>query len=256
MVDVEFRVVSDRREGLLLALGQTVIANGFTLLRQRMGGCEEGVLLTLLVRGPEENLLLLEERLGTHHLVRSFESGPADTTQAPATPAASPPARALSAAPSTPRPAESPSIATHRVETTLPQLARNYPSITILLQALQHELPPAQREPTMTHVGQRVGTWVYKRDYALGGRLPLPDALRRIALPALRQLVRVEQDGEALVVANSPFCHHGETGACCHFLRGMLEGLLGGPHGIAGLMVAERECRNHGATACRFEFTA
>ena len=35
-MDVEFRVTSDRREGLLLALGQVVIACGFSLVRQRM----------------------------------------------------------------------------------------------------------------------------------------------------------------------------------------------------------------------------
>ncbi|MCF7221737.1 4-vinyl reductase [Marilutibacter chinensis] len=252
MVDVEFRVVSDRREGLLLALGQTVIANGFTLLRQRMAGCAEGVLLTLLVRGPEANLLMLEERLGTHHLVKSFESGPAAEAEAaappPLQPAASVPADAAGAA----TPAE-PSIATRRVETLLPQIARSYPNINILVQALRTELPPAQREPTLTHVGQRVGTWVYKRDFALGGRLSLHDALRRIAVPAVRQLVHAELEGDALVVDNSPFFQAGQ-GASCHFLRGMLEGLLGGPHGTDGLVAIERECRGAGAGVCRFEF--
>lgn len=66
MVDIQFRVVSDRRDGLLLALGQTVIAAGFNLLRQRMVNSEEGVVLTMVVRGPESGLLQLEERLGTH----------------------------------------------------------------------------------------------------------------------------------------------------------------------------------------------
>ena len=80
MVDVEFRVVADRRDGLLLALGQTVIAAGFTLLRQRMVNREEGVVLTMVVRGPENGLLMLEERLCTHHLVNSFEASPVDAS--------------------------------------------------------------------------------------------------------------------------------------------------------------------------------
>src|SRR5688500_8901841 len=57
MVDMEFRVTSDRREGLLLALGQVVIASGFGLVRQRMLTTAEGVVLTLVVRGPEDRLL-------------------------------------------------------------------------------------------------------------------------------------------------------------------------------------------------------
>ncbi|AWV05978.1 hypothetical protein C9I47_0252 [Lysobacter maris] len=254
MVEVEFRVVSDRREGLLLALGQTVIANGFILLRQRMSGCAEGVQLILRVRGPESGLLMLEERLGSHHLVRSFESGPADDAPAPVTVAVAMEREAATGA--TVRAVEPQtvgSIATARVEILLPQLARSYPNINILIQALRTELPPAQREPTLVHVGQRVGTWVYKRDFALGGRLSLRDALRRIATPALRPLVRAEPDGDALLVDNSPFFQPGHD-ASCHFLRGLLEGLLGGAHGIDGLVATEHQCRGGGAGACRFEF--
>lgn len=254
MADIELRVISDQREGLLLSVGQTVIASGFTLLRQRLAGCPEGVMLSMLVRGPEENVLVLEERLGTHHLVKSFESGPVDAPAAAPTAStpASPPAYPAGP-PQIPAAGAVPSIATQRVETVLPQLARSYPSINILVQALHTELPPAQREPTLHHVGQRVGTWVYKRDYALGGRLTLHDGLRRIAAPALKQLVHAEVEGTAVTIDNSPFCHAGED-AGCHFLRGMLEGLLGGPHGIEGLKAVERECRGRGASACRFEF--
>ena len=75
MADIEFRVVSDRREGLLLELGRLVIASGFTLQRQRMARTDEGVVLTMVVRGPEANLLNLEDRLGSHPLVQSFEAG-------------------------------------------------------------------------------------------------------------------------------------------------------------------------------------
>jgi glycine cleavage system regulatory protein len=95
MVDVELRVLSDRREGLLLTLGQLVIACGYTLLRQRMLNTAEGVVLTMVVRGPREDRLELEERLATHFLVQRFEAispddleearQPAPTTAAPAT---------------------------------------------------------------------------------------------------------------------------------------------------------------------------
>ncbi|MEH6414617.1 4-vinyl reductase [Pseudomonas sp. CGJS7] len=271
MVDVEFRVVSDRRDGLLLALGQVVIANGFTLLRQRMLNSEEGVVLVMVVRGPAESLLMLEEKLGTHHLVQSFEASPYEA--APSAPAAAAAPRAAgngnghaASAPAAGASAPSASAAggaaaghaaapidTQRVETLLPQLARNYPNILLQLVALERELPPPQREATLRYIGQRVGAWVYKRDFALGGQLPLADSVRRIALPAMRQLVQAELHDDVLRVRNSPFCHRGESGECCHFLRGMLGGLLEGQHGVH-VHVIESQCRNTGAEACRFEF--
>lgn len=269
MVDVEFRVVSERRDGLLLALGQVVIANGFTLLRQRMLNSDEGVVLVMVVRGPADQLLVLEEKLGTHHLVQSFEASPYEGGTAsppPAVrangagnghaPAASPPP-AASAPPLAPTPAAASAapIDVQRVETLLPQLARNYPNILLQLVALERELPPAQREATLRYIGQRVGAWVYKRDFALGGQLPLADSVRRIALPAMRQLVQAELQDDVLRVRNSPFCHRGEHGECCHFLRGMLGGLLEGQHG-GNVLVVESQCRNTGAETCRFEFEA
>lgn len=267
MVDVEFRVVSERRDGLLLALGQVVIANGFTLLRQRMLNSDEGVVLVMVVRGPADQLLVLEEKLGTHHLVQSFEASPYEgASSAPAQPAAraagngnghapAPPPSAppVAAAPS--GPASAAPIDMQRVETLLPQLARNYPNILLQLVALERELPPAQREATLRYIGQRVGAWVYKRDFALGGQLPLADSVRRIALPAMRQLVQAELHDDVLRVRNSPFCHRGEHGECCHFLRGMLGGLLEGQHG-GNVRVIESQCRNTGAETCRFEFEA
>ncbi|MGH8081681.1 MAG: V4R domain-containing protein [Lysobacter sp.] len=264
MVDVEFRVVSDRRDGLLLALGQVVIANGFTLLRQRMLNSEEGVVLVMVVRGPAEALLMLEEKLGTHHLVQSFEASPYEAAQsAPPAPTlvrtngnghppAAAPAAPMASAGTTSGHTAAP-IDTQRVETLLPQLARNYPNILLQLVALERELPPAQREATLRYIGQRVGAWVYKRDFALGGQLPLADSVRRIALPAMRQLVQAELQDDVLRVRNSPFCHRGESGECCHFLRGMLGGLLEGQHGTH-VHVVESQCRNTGADTCRFEF--
>lgn len=253
MVDVEFRVVSDRREGLLLALGQTVIVNGFTLLRQRMAGGDDGVVLTMLVRGPHTGLPHLEECLGTHPLVRSLEAGRPDGV----VPVVEAPPEVVSDVPSPRRTSSMPTIADSRkIEALLPQLAHDYPNIFIPLLALERELTPEQREPALRYVGQRVGAWVYKRDFALGGHLNLVDGVRHIALPAMRQIVQAELHENALCVRNSPFCHRGQPGACCHFLRGMLGGLLGGPHGTEGLRVIESQCRNTGAEICSFEFRA
>ncbi|MDI9238166.1 hypothetical protein QLQ15_04490 [Lysobacter sp. LF1] len=252
MVDLEFRVVSDRREGLLLALGQAVIAHGFTLLRQRMASGNDGVVLTMLVRGPHTGLTQLEECLGTHPLVRSFEAGRPDGV----VPVVEAPPE-VGELPSPMRTNTLPTIAdSRRIEALLPQLARDYPNIFIPLLALERELRPDQREPALRYVGQRVGAWVYKRDFAPGRHMDLGEAVRHVALPAMRQIVQAELHEGSLCVRNSPFCHRGQHGACCHFLRGMLGGLLGGPHGAPGLRVIENQCRNNGAEICSFEFRA
>jgi hypothetical protein len=256
MADVEFRVVSDRREGLLLELGRLIIASGFTLQRQRMERTGEGVVLTMVVRGPEANLLTLEDRLGSHPLVLSFEAGVPGAARAPtATPE---PARPH---PAVERNAEAVAAAgpDHaRVEAMLPSLARDYPDIFGRVLAFEHELPVAQREPTARYAGTRVGAWIYKRDYALGARLNLADSVKHIALPAMRQLLRdTELDNEGLRIRRSPFAGIGlYRGASCHFLRGCLEGLLNEPGHLGRPRILETLCRNSGADGCLFTFSA
>lgn len=248
MVDIELRVLSDRREGLLLALGPAVIAGGYSLLRQRMLSTAEGIVLTMVVRGPREGLPMLEERLAAHPLVCSFETMSPDAPQK----ARSQPRQASNMP--APAPADEAPVDAGRAEMLLPQLARAYPNIFVQLLTLERELPPAQRESTLCHIGQRVGSWVYRRDYFLGGRLALDEAARRIALPAIRQIVQAELQDNTLRIRNSPFVHRGEDGACCHFLRGMIGGLLAGSDGSDNVQVAERQCRNAGADICCFEF--
>lgn len=252
MVDVEFRVNGTRREGFLLALGQLVIASGFTLLRQRMTTEANGVLLVMVVRGPQDRLLQLEDNLGSHPLVIGFESGPADG----AAPAVSPAPAAVPAAKPAPQPVKHAAapVSDARVEALLPQMARDYPRIFMHLHALDHDLNPEQRESVLRYIGQRVGAWVYKRDFALGGRLGIQDAIRHIALPAMRQLVDADIHGDALAIVNSPFCYRGHTGQCCHFFSGMLTGLLSTMQGGESLRVVETRCRNTGGEACSFEF--
>ncbi|WP_300622036.1 4-vinyl reductase [Dokdonella sp.] len=254
MADIEFRVVSDRREGLLLELGRLIVASGFTLQRQRMTRTDEGVVLTMVVRGPETNLLTLEDRLGSHPLVQSFEASAVDAHHAGAAPAPEPArARAVSeprveAATAAPDPG--------RVEALLGSLAREYPDIFSRVLAFEHEISPAHREATTRYAGTRLGAWIYKRDFALGARLNLADSVKHIALPAMRQLLRdTELDGDALRIKSSPFTGIGlHRGPSCHFLRGCLEGLFNEPGHLGRPRVVETFCRNTGADACIFTF--
>jgi len=259
MADVEFRVVSDRREGLLLELGRLIIASGFTLQRQRMTKTDEGVVLMMVVRGPEGNLLSLEDRLGSHPMVLSFEALASDAAHAPTPASAQEPMRTTAANEADAHaaiPAAGPDHA--RVETLLPQLAREYPNVFSRVLAFEHELAIAQREATTRYAGARLGAWIYKREYALGARLNLPDSVKHIALPAMRHLLReVDMQGDALRIVNSPFASTSlYRGASCHFIKGCLEGLLNEPGHLGRPRVIETFCRNTGAEACTFTFAA
>lgn len=259
MSEVEVRVVSDRKERLLLELGQVVIGSGFTLLRQRMNDSAEGVVLTLIIRGPDARLLDLEERLATHHLVQSFE---ASVREAGGTAPVAEPAPTSSGVngharqPSRDRPASSqPGADRARLEIILPMLAQDYPQILPRLIQFEQEVAAGNRDTTMRYAGSRVGAWVYKRDFALGARLGLRDSVRHIALPAVRQLIAAELDGENLRLKASPFCGSVQAhGRSCHFFRGFFEGLLNESRSERLVAVEEAVCRSSGASFCTFIF--
>lgn len=261
MADIELKIVSDHRDGLLIALGEVLVAHRFVLLRHRRANTGTGVAMSLVVQGPDANLLQLEEQLGTHWMVKSFEAGPYDPNAAPSLGVAEPlPAAvpvAAAAVPPEVAPAGGHGAADQkRIETLLPQLARDYPQIFGLVVGLERNLEPSQREAAMRHVGTRVGAWVYKRDFALGARLPLTGSIKHIALPALRQLLPAELEGDALSTASSPFCapERSVTAPQCHFLRGFLEGSLNEGGHLGAVRVSEVACRANGSDHCRFVF--
>lgn len=262
MAEIELKIVSDHRDGLLIALGEVLVANRFLLLRHRRMNTDAGVLMSLVVQGPEANLLTLEEQLGTHWMVKSLEAGPYDpNAAAPLTPPA--PVAGVSL-PSTPAPPAQTQASSNgssggadkkRIEALLPQVARDYPQIFGAVMGLERNMEPSQREASMRYVGARVGAWVYKRDFALGARLPLSDSIKHIALPAMRQLLPTELEGETLSTGSSPFCAaERSTAPQCHFLRGFLEGSLNECGYLGMVRVSEVACRANGSDSCKFVF--
>lgn len=110
------------------------------------------------------------------------------------------------------------------------------------------------RESSPMLAGRRTGAWVYKRDFALGAKLALPDALKRIAVPALRQLADVEQHGRHMHILNSPLCAPGIHSGC-KFYGGYLEGLLGASVAPRKVFVRHLSCRSNGAALCSLEIS-
>ncbi|WP_346839103.1 hypothetical protein [Microbulbifer sp. SAOS-129_SWC] len=256
-MEVEFTILSDRREGLLRELGNVIIQSGFSLLRQRMSTVDVGVQLWLRVSGREDRLLELEERLGSHRLVLSFESEHQVTSGKPkAAPAPRPAAaakRPAQGAGSNLRSGGTAGPAVGQVEAELPGLAKEYPRIFPRLLGLQGKLPDGQKSSSMEFAGRRVGSWVYKRDYALGGKLDLSSALKQIALPALRNILSADLKENSVRVKNNPLCMPGSRCRNGEFFCGFLHGLLD-ESGVGGqITVREIYCRSDGAEDCVFE---
>lgn len=256
-MEVEFTVLSDRREGLLRELGNVIIQSGFSLLRQRMSTLETGIQLWLRVSGREERLLELEERLGTHPLVLSFESEhQVSSGRVPPSPTTVKPPPLKRPSPGVGRSLQAGSNsgpAVGQVEAELPGLAKEYPRIFPRLLSMQGKLPDGQKSSSMEFAGRRVGAWVYKRDYALGGRLDLSSAMRQIALPALRNLLSADLKENSLRIKNNPLCMPGSRCRNGDFFCGFLQGLLD-ESGVGGqVTVREIYCRSDGAEDCVFE---
>ncbi|HKT27650.1 4-vinyl reductase [Dyella sp.] len=252
MIELEIQVLSDRREGLVMELGQVIAAHRYALLRQRLTQDRRGAWLSMVVRGPSEQRFALEEMLGSHNRVLSFEAALCDE------------ASAISMAPRSMQPAFTPELRREpeqivvapdleQVEQILPRLTGNFPDIYPWLRVLESSVASPAREPSLFLAGRRAGAWVYKRDYATNAPLNLGDAIRRVAVPAMQQIAQIEQRGVHVHVLNCPLCApSGQSG--CRFYGGYLEGLLGAAV-VAGKKVRIRHlsCRSAGAAQCSLE---
>ncbi|HWU78116.1 MAG TPA: hypothetical protein VN043_16580 [Rhodanobacter sp.] len=76
MIELEIQALSERREGLLIEVGRLVVANGFTLQRQRLVQDPHGTLLTIVVRGPPRKKRGLKAALEACDRIISFDVEP------------------------------------------------------------------------------------------------------------------------------------------------------------------------------------
>lgn len=140
MIELEIQTLSERREGLLIEVGRSVTTSGFVLQRQRLTQDANGVLMTLVVRGPSRKQRALEAALETHERLISFEVSPFEEGEnKPHFAASRPVARpAIKAAPA---PAPAPSTSGIEAAATLPVAAAEKP------EAVAPPAPVASVEP-------------------------------------------------------------------------------------------------------------
>jgi len=141
-----------------------------------------------------------------------------------------------------------------RVERMLPNMAKDYPRIFPWLINLEYAVAEEARDASLYLAGRRTGNWVFKRDFALGAKLSLPDAIRRIAVPALRALVTVDHQEHQLHVKACPLCQPGGASGG-RFFCGFIEGLLSESVGARAVFVRETSCHSQGAAMCVFDIS-
>ena len=73
MIALEIQALSQRRENLLIEIGRVVLAQGFTLQRQRLADDPHGVLLTMVVRGPERKQRALAAAMDAQERIISYQ---------------------------------------------------------------------------------------------------------------------------------------------------------------------------------------
>lgn len=135
------------------------------------------------------------------------------------------------------------------VEQALASLEHDYPRIVPRLLALDRGVAAGARESSLQLAGQRVGAWLFAREYALDTGLELEAALASIGGPALHAFAEIDLQGDQLHIRHSPLCaEDGRSG--CSFFSGFLEGLLGPAVAPGGLSIFPVCCRSCGADEC------
>lgn len=251
VVEFEFTLSAVRREGLLLEVARIFGAHGFTTLKQKLSESNGSSTLTAAVRGPEERLPELQEQLAGSELIAAFEVARLERhSPAPASRFAATPPNASGGQPTK---AAAPARRVVDVERELQQLASEFPSVLPRLLAIERALSDEQRAETMHAIGRRLGAWVYKRDFSLGGRLPLLPSIKRIGVPALKAITSADVEGNELRIAASPFGGVGRSDVPrCHFFRGYLEGVLAECGNGSVVVSHETRCRGMGHDCCTF----
>ena len=81
----------------------------------------------------------------------------------------------------------------------------------------------------------------------------IPQALEMVAVPAVSPFAIANSQGNRLDVLGCPFCRNlAASSPRCHFLAGLVEGLLKSVPGLEDAEVTETRCRARGDDTCSF----
>jgi hypothetical protein len=222
-------ILVSRRPGLLAQIVAALVRAGCTLQRQAVAAADDPTLqrFTITVEGPEAIVQDLPRLLLRFGDVEQQAPGAAPERQ----------------------PAD--------VERAAREIVAAFPDVAERVRALAGGVPAASRGEILSSLGERLGRREYQRAYALGSPLKLEQALRRMVLPAVRQLAKADLDGYSLRLPTCRFCVAASAEPPgCEFVVGFARGLLHAAPATAGTAVREARCRAAGDPYCELVFIA
>src|SRR5690349_1641026 len=101
---------------------------------------------------------------------------------------------------------------------TVKDIAAKFPDIAALVRAYAEAFGAESRESELFEAGRKIGAFHYEKEWSFGSPLKMPTALRRMLVPALESVTKVDASDTEIAFPESPLCSG--TVACCGFLGG------------------------------------
>jgi predicted hydrocarbon binding protein/predicted regulator of Ras-like GTPase activity (Roadblock/LC7/MglB family) len=129
-----------------------------------------------------------------------------------------------------------------------------YPDVVRPVMDFEQSLPDGKRQSALNALGQRAGEAIFQRRYSsMNVPAAIPQVLEMVAVPAVSPFAIANSQGNSLDVLACPFCRNlSASSPRCHFLAGLVEGLLKSVPGLEDAEVTETRCRARGDDTCSF----
>jgi predicted hydrocarbon binding protein/predicted regulator of Ras-like GTPase activity (Roadblock/LC7/MglB family) len=140
------------------------------------------------------------------------------------------------------------------VDLVLDAIVDAYPDLVRPVMDFEQSLTDGNRASALNALGRRSGEAIFQRRYSsMNVPASIPQALEMVAVPAVSPFVIANSQGNSLDVLACPFCRNlSAPSPHCHFLAGLVEGLLNSVPGMGDVEVAETRCRAQGDDTCSF----
>lgn len=140
------------------------------------------------------------------------------------------------------------------VEQAVQPIVDAYPDLVGPVMDFEESLPDDERQAAVRVLGHQVGEAVFERRYSsMNIPASIAQALGMVAVPAVSPFAIADSQDNRLDVLACPFCRNVSAASPrCHFLSGLIEGLLTSVPGLEDVEVAETQCRAQGNDTCSF----
>lgn len=133
-------------------------------------------------------------------------------------------------------------------------IAESYPDIIKSVFEFESSVQANMRDATLYELGQHTGRYIFNskfKKYRVNGSISV--ALSQLVLPALRPFTIADSSRMEVRLSLSPFAlNRHSSSPQCHFISGLIAGLLNSPPDAIPVHVNESACRAQGKEQCIF----